>query len=165
MLLTMAATVICDVAVSNILSKNTAIIEEKICSKCYDSEMQFKEALSELSSAQTIISILQKELISATASTSASRNAGKSYGEPDKEVWKTVMNNSNKNGKYRKTIKPPGNEPAQTKHPVSSTNRFSPLSNLTRDDCVLTQRGLKQRIPVQFPNKMTPTTKPYIRQK
>ncbi len=149
----MAAAVIRDVAVSNILSKNTAITEEKICSKCYDSEMQLKEALSELSSAQMIISILQKELISATASTSASGNAGKSYGEPDKEVWKTVMNNSNKNGKYRKTIKPPGNEPAQTKHSVSSTNRFSPLSNLTRDDCVLTQRRIKTKDTCAVPKQ------------
>ena len=58
----MATAVIRDVAVSNILSKNTGIIEEKSCSKCYDSEMQLKEVLSELSSAQMIISILQKEL-------------------------------------------------------------------------------------------------------
>jgi hypothetical protein len=63
------------------------------CRKC-DSETHLNEALSELSSAQTIISILQNELIFAKASASS---------EPDTEVWKLVAynNNNNNNNKVK----------------------------------------------------------------
>jgi hypothetical protein len=96
--------VIRDVAVYDILSKSPGNIEENICRRCHDSEIQLMEALSELSSAQMIISILQYELISGKASKSVGTE--NSHGEPDKEVWKTVMYNNNSNDKSQKRAKP-----------------------------------------------------------
>jgi hypothetical protein len=70
--------------------------------------------------------------------------AENSHGEPDKEVWKTVMYNNNSNDKCQKRAKPFWNELVSSKHSVSTTNRFSPLSNPVSDEHVFTQKFLNK---------------------
>ena len=79
---------------SDLPTKSPGYTEENTCRKCHDSEIQLREALSELSSAQMIISILQNELILAKASMSLGAG-NRSDSEPDTEEWKLVVYNTN----------------------------------------------------------------------
>ena len=50
-------------ASSSLLLNGTGNKEEIVCERCCDREFQLKEVLNEISSAQMIINILQKELL------------------------------------------------------------------------------------------------------
>jgi lysophospholipase L1-like esterase len=61
--------------------------------------------------------------------------------EPDTEVWKLVAyNNNNNKVKSQKRDTPSWSELASFTHPASTTNRFSPLSNLLSGEHVFTQK-------------------------
>jgi hypothetical protein len=136
----MAGAISSNVALSDLLSKSHGNAEENTCRRCHDSETQLKEALSELSSAQTIISFLQNELILAKASMSMGAE-NQSHSEPDTGVWKLVAyNNNNNKVKSEKRDKPYWSELASFNHPASTTNRFSLLFNLLSGEHVFTQK-------------------------
>jgi len=65
----MADAVFMSLDLSNFLLNTPGSKEEYTCGRCRDRETQLKEALNELHSARTIISILQNEFILAKAST------------------------------------------------------------------------------------------------
>jgi hypothetical protein len=85
----MADGVFSNVTPTELLLQSPGNTEENTCRRCNDSETQLKEALNELSSAQTIINILQNELILAIASTSVNVK-NRTHSEPETEVWKLV---------------------------------------------------------------------------
>jgi hypothetical protein len=117
----MADTVFSSVVLSNLLLNNPANKEEYTCGRCRDHETQLKEALNELSSAQTIISILQNELILAKTSTTTCivnrSHTDEPNSEPDAEVWKLAAYNNNiiKAQKRAKSIR---NEHASSSYSV-----------------------------------------------
>jgi hypothetical protein len=85
------------VALLNFLLNSPGNEEEYTCGRFRDRETQLKEALNELRSAQTIISILQNELILAKGSTT-SYTVNRSHtdepnSDPDIEVWKLAAYN------------------------------------------------------------------------
>ena len=94
-----------NVALSNFLLNSFSSIEGNTCKRCDESEIQLNEALSELSSAQTIISILQKELILAKTSTSVDPDI-RLHNEPDTEAWKPITYNTRKKIKPQKKDRP-----------------------------------------------------------
>jgi hypothetical protein len=71
--------------------------EEYTCGRCRDRETQLTEALNELRLAQTIISILQNELILAKGSTTSCTvnqpHTDEPNSDPDIEVWKLAAYN------------------------------------------------------------------------
>ena len=92
-LIKMADAAASNVALSNFLLNSFSSIEGNTCKRCDESEIQLNEALSELSSAQMIINILQKELILAKTSTSIDPDI-RLHNEPDTEAWKPITYNN-----------------------------------------------------------------------
>jgi len=78
-------------ASSSLLLNGTGNKEEIVCERCCDREIQLKEVLNELSSAQMIIDILQKELLlSKTITTMCTEDqiSTKEPGnKPTTDVW------------------------------------------------------------------------------
>jgi hypothetical protein len=115
--------------------------EEYTCWRC-DRENQLKQDLNKLRSAQTIINILQNELILAKASMTTCTVNRPHRDEPnsdaDIEVWKlAAYNNIVKSQKRTKSVR---SERAAYSYSVSTANRFSPLSNLVNGAYVAPQR-------------------------
>jgi hypothetical protein len=103
-----------------------------------------KEALDELNSAQMIITILQKELLSYNIPTTTCEvnlsPTVESQSKLNAEEW---INTAHKNVKLEKHQKHIRNELASSSNYVSTKNRFSPLSNLERTECASPQRATK----------------------
>jgi hypothetical protein len=120
-------------AVSNFLLNSLVNKEEYTCGNCRDRENKMKEALNKLRLAQTIISILQNELI-LTSTTTCTVNRPHS----NIEVWKlAAYNNIVKSQRRAKSVR---SERAAYSYSVSTANRFSPLSYLESCEYVPTQR-------------------------
>jgi hypothetical protein len=83
------------VAFSNFLLNSPVNEEEYTCGRCRDRETQLREALNELRSAQTIISILRNDLIlaSTTSCTVNRPHTDEPNSDPDIEVWKLAAYN------------------------------------------------------------------------
>jgi len=142
----MAANVFTGVASSNILLNVPGNEDEFVCERCGDRETQLKEALDELSSAQTIISILQNELLIPKASTSTcvedqfpTEGPG---SNPNTEVCTLAASNNNivKSQKCDKLIRA---NLASSGHYIPTANRFSPHFNL--QGVVVEHCGIQKR--------------------
>jgi len=128
----MADAVCSSVASPKFLLYNSGNEDEYVCERC-KRETQLKEALEGLSSAQTIISILQNKLLLSKASTTTCTvNLPPTEGpssKPNTEEW-TLSTHNNNNVKSRKRATSIRGEFASCGHYVSTANRFSPVSNL-----------------------------------
>jgi hypothetical protein len=86
------------VALSNFLLNSPGNKEEYTSGRCCDRENQLKKALNKLRSAQTIINILQNDLILTKASTTTRTVNRPQTDEPnsdaDIEVWKLAVYNN-----------------------------------------------------------------------
>jgi len=129
----MAGTKCYSVTSSNFLLKVSGNEDECVCERCRERESQLKEAMDELNSAQTIINILQKELLLFKASTTTCADdqfpTEGPCSKPNAEVWTLAASNNNivKSQKRDKRVR---GEFASSGNYVSTANRFSPHSNL-----------------------------------
>ena len=95
----MADSICSSVTSSKFLLNGSGNEDEYVCERCCDRETQLKEALDELSSAQTIIIILQNELLLSKASTTTC--AGDQFptegtcSKPNTEIWTLAASNNN----------------------------------------------------------------------
>jgi len=82
-------------ASSSLLLNGTGNKEEIVCERCCDREIQLKEVLNELSSAQMIIDILQKELLlfkTITTTCTEDQISTKEPGnKPTTDVWNSPV--------------------------------------------------------------------------
>jgi len=131
-----------NVALSNLLLNSSGSTKGNTCKRCDESEIQLNEALSELSSAQTIISILQKELILAKTSTSIDPDI-RLHNEPDTEAWKPITYNTRNKVNPQKKDRPSLIGPTSFNFPFLTTNRYSPLANLVSDEHASAQKIIK----------------------
>jgi hypothetical protein len=121
-------------AASSTFSLNgTGDEEEFVCERCHVSETQLKEALDELSSAQTTINILQNELLASKTSTSTYTedhySTERPGNKPTPEVW-TLLASKNNRVKSQDHDKPNRTRTTSSGCYVPTANRFSPFSNL-----------------------------------
>ena len=130
---------------SKILLQSSGKKEEHQCKSCHDHETQLKEVLDELNSAQMIINILQKELLSYNVSTTTDEvNLSPIVESQSKLHTEEWINTAHKNNvKLQERPKLIRDESASTSYYVSTKNRFSPLSNLERTKCTSLQRAIK----------------------
>jgi len=115
---------------SHILSKSIGNINESVCKKCSEYETQLKEVLDDLGSAQTIIEILQKELPTSTTTKNAYGNdlfSKEGFGKQVNTRVSTLVTSKNYTVKPNKSDKC---ETATSDQLITTTNRFTPLSNL-----------------------------------
>ena len=123
----MADTIWSSVASSNFLLNDSGNEDEYVCERCRDRETQLKEALDKLSSAQTIINILQNELLLSKASTTTCVEdqfaTERPCRKPNTEVGTLAAANNNivKSQKRDKCIR---GKFASSGHYVSTANRF-----------------------------------------
>jgi hypothetical protein len=94
----MADAICASVASPNLLLNGSGNEDAYVCERCRDCETQLKEVLDELSSAQTIINILQNELLLSKASqTTCAENQSPTEGpcsKPNSEVWTLAAYNN-----------------------------------------------------------------------
>jgi hypothetical protein len=109
--------------------KSKGNINESVCKKCSEYETQLKEVLDELGLAQTVIKILQKELPTSTTIKNAYGNdlvSKEGFGKQvNTRVW-TLVTSKNYTVKPNKSDKC---ETATSDQLITTTNRFTPLSN------------------------------------
>jgi len=127
---------------SNISTDNEVTLHRYVCYKCSDYEEQLKEVINELSSAETIIKILQKHLRSITTiDNTCVRTHIVTEGPSNKPITKewaliTPKNNTEKLQTSDKRNKNKFTIPSQ---PISTANRSTLLSNLKEDNTVATK--------------------------
>jgi hypothetical protein len=121
----------------NISAENEVNLNHFDCYKCRNYEEKLKEIIDELSSAETVIRILQTELHSTrTIENTCARNQIATEGPGKKPVTKewalrTQKNNTeNPQTHYRRNK----NKITTTDQPITTANRFTPLCNLEEDD-------------------------------
>ena len=117
----------------HILPKNKGKISEYVCNKCSVYETQLKEALEGLESAQMIIDILQKELLTSATKNVCGNDSVSMQGFSKQGNTKEWIPVSSKN--Y--TVKPNKNDKCEFTSPyqlIMTTNRFTPLSNLQENN-------------------------------
>ena len=113
-----------------------------VCHKCGEYEEQLKQVINELSSAKTIIRILQKELCSTrNIGNMCVRNQIVTKGPGKKQITKewaliTPKNNTEKPRAHDKRNK---NKFTTFNQPITTTNRFILLSNLEEDNTESTE--------------------------
>ena len=121
----MAVSIETSAALSNFLLNGTGNEDEFVCERCRVSETQLKEALDELSSAQTIISILQNELLASKTSTSMYTEDHSSTerpgNKPTPEVWTLLLSKNNK-VKSQDHDKPNGTRTTSSGYDVPTAN-------------------------------------------
>ena len=95
------------------------------CVNCALIKQQLHSTLQELKSAQTIISLLQEDIKSASHASSTENQTQITGHDTSTQKWKTVLryNSSNVNKK-------PSTPETVNKQRYTTTNRFAPLSNL-----------------------------------
>ena len=150
LLLKMADGVVTNCASSHILPEISGNINEYTCNKCSAYEDQLKEALAELGSAQMIIDILQKELLSSVGTTNTQDN-----NMPSKEGF--VNFNPSQKKKKSPTCEN-GNLliPQQFKPIPAITNRYALLDNLeetTKMSHSHSHKETSEVIPIRNKNK------------
>jgi hypothetical protein len=108
---------------SNISTESEVNLHRFVCNKCSDYEEQLKEVINELSSAETIIKILRKELLSTkTIDTRCTRNQIATEGpgkQPTTKEWAliTSKNHTEKPQKRDKRSKNELTSPASPSQP------------------------------------------------
>ena len=131
-------------ASSTHLLRSTGNEIDYVCKSCKDRESQLKEALDELSSAQTIITILQNELQTYRASAATCEVnltiAEEAHNKPRTDEWTATTYRSN-NVKLRERRNYKNSEIASPGPYISTENRFSSLANLERKESASLQRA------------------------
>jgi len=121
----MAATKSSSIASSSTFLNRSGNKDDLVCERCRDREIQLKEVLDELSSAQVIIDILQKELLTSKAVTSTCAEQQFSTKEHSSnsttEVWTSSAPNNCSN-KHQNYIAPTWAEVAASSHHIPPAN-------------------------------------------
>ena len=113
-----------------------------VCNKCSEYEEQLKEVINELSSAETIIKILQKELHSTrTIDNTCARNQIVMGGPGKKPITKewALITSKNITEKLQKCDTRNKNEFTTSDQSITTANRFTLLSNLEKDNMESTE--------------------------
>jgi len=127
---------------SNNIMENKVNLYRFVCYKCSDYEDQLKEIINELSSAETIIKILQKELRSTrTIDNTCTRNQIVAEGPDKKPITKewALIFPKNNTEKLQTSDKRKKNEFTTSNQPITTANRFTLLANLEEDNTEFTE--------------------------
>ena len=134
---------------SNISTNDEVTLHRYVCYKCSDYEEQLKEVITELSCAETIIKILQKELRSITTiHNKCARNHIVTEGPGNKPITKewALITPKNNTEKLQTSDKENKNKFTITSQPISTANRFTLLS-MMKEPAVLVGEGETTAVP------------------
>jgi hypothetical protein len=126
---------------SNFLTNNEVSLHKSTCKKCNEYEEQLKEATNKLSTAETVIKILQEELLLTRPIDSMPTNNQIVIEGSDKRLitkdW-TIITSKNNTKKRRRSDKRNNKqnktEPIPPDQAIITSNRYTPLYSLEEDN-------------------------------
>jgi len=131
---------------SNSLTNSEVSLHKSICKKCSEYEELLKEATNELSTAETVIKLLQEELRSTRPIYSTPTNNQIVMEGSDRRIitkdWTFITSKNNTEKRRRndkRNNKQHKNEPIPPDQFIITSNRYTPLHNLEQDNMETTE--------------------------